>query len=246
MNWRSKALSLTIALASSVATPVWAADCISATCVSVSTDPVAGGILITATHNAPGKSTPQQKQPIKRSTVRKSAPVVKKPRTWIPWKPVTVRKVVRTTSKPRPMPKPAVAIPASSVAAVSLSDSITQLLPGRGIAFAPSPRAIAQVPVRFSTTTDQLFHTTAKILDVFVGVDLHPAFFWDFGDGAISTKQNPTHTFALPGKYTTGLTVSWDGTWSAGLFTYPVLGNVILQRYQTTVEVGQGPTRFGA
>lgn len=30
---------------------------------------------------------------------------------------------------------------------------------------------------------------------------------WDFGDGHTSTQQNPTHVFALPGKYTIFLTV---------------------------------------
>ena len=31
---------------------------------------------------------------------------------------------------------------------------------------------------------------------------------WDFGDGATSTQQNPTHTYAKPGSYTVVLTVS--------------------------------------
>jgi PKD repeat protein len=31
---------------------------------------------------------------------------------------------------------------------------------------------------------------------------------WDFGDGATSTEQNPTHTYLKTGKYTITLTVS--------------------------------------
>lgn len=36
------------------------------------------------------------------------------------------------------------------------------------------------------------------------------SWFWDFGDGAVSTEANPTHRYALPGRYTVRLTVS-DG-----------------------------------
>ena len=31
---------------------------------------------------------------------------------------------------------------------------------------------------------------------------------WDFGDGANSTEQNPTHTYSAAGTYTVNLTVS--------------------------------------
>jgi PKD repeat protein len=31
---------------------------------------------------------------------------------------------------------------------------------------------------------------------------------WDFGDGANSTEQNPTHTYTEPGQYTVTLLVS--------------------------------------
>jgi PKD repeat protein len=34
------------------------------------------------------------------------------------------------------------------------------------------------------------------------------SWFWDFGDGNISTKQNPIHSYAAPGNYTVSLTVS--------------------------------------
>lgn len=36
------------------------------------------------------------------------------------------------------------------------------------------------------------------------------AWFWDFGDGSISTEQNPQHTFTTAGNFTVSLTVS-DG-----------------------------------
>ena len=33
-------------------------------------------------------------------------------------------------------------------------------------------------------------------------------YFWDFGDGATSTEQNPTHTYTANGRYTVNLTVT--------------------------------------
>ncbi|HXH12490.1 MAG TPA: LamG-like jellyroll fold domain-containing protein [Alphaproteobacteria bacterium] len=37
------------------------------------------------------------------------------------------------------------------------------------------------------------------------------AWSWDFGDGATSTAQNPSHTYAAPGSYTVSLTVTGPG-----------------------------------
>jgi PKD repeat protein len=34
------------------------------------------------------------------------------------------------------------------------------------------------------------------------------SWFWDFGDGATSTEQNPIHTYTAPGTYTVSLTVN--------------------------------------
>ena len=35
-------------------------------------------------------------------------------------------------------------------------------------------------------------------------------WYWDFGDGAISEEQNPTHSYAIPGVYVVNLTVTDD------------------------------------
>jgi len=37
------------------------------------------------------------------------------------------------------------------------------------------------------------------------------SFLWDFGDGTSSTKENPTHTYTVPGTYTVSLTIGFLG-----------------------------------
>ncbi|AKB82584.1 cell surface protein [Methanosarcina barkeri 3] len=54
---------------------------------------------------------------------------------------------------------------------------------------------------------------------------------WDFGDGTISTKQNPTHKYSKAGKYTVALTV----TNSAGINT------VTKSNYITVTRTSQAP-----
>ena len=37
------------------------------------------------------------------------------------------------------------------------------------------------------------------------------SWYWDFGNGSISTEQNPSHTYTDPGTYTVSLTVTGPG-----------------------------------
>ncbi len=48
------------------------------------------------------------------------------------------------------------------------------------------------------------------------------SWLWDFGDGETSTAQNPTHTYADPGRYTVTLTATNPGGSSAITVTYAV------------------------
>ena len=58
----------------------------------------------------------------------------------------------------------------------------------------------------FSWTTGGLFNT---VLFTDQSVFNSPVnWFWDFGDGATSTQQNPTHTYSQPGTYIACLTIS--------------------------------------
>ena len=50
------------------------------------------------------------------------------------------------------------------------------------------------------------------------------AWSWDFGDGATSTEQHPTHTYAAPGSYEVSLTVTHDaGNTDTATMNYTVL-----------------------
>lgn len=47
---------------------------------------------------------------------------------------------------------------------------------------------------------------TIKFTDTSIGKPI--SWYWDFGDGASSTEQNPTHTYSAAGNYTVSLTAS--------------------------------------
>jgi len=63
------------------------------------------------------------------------------------------------------------------------------------------------------------------------------AWSWDFGDGATSTDQHPTHAYAEPGTYTVTLTVMDDGGLSSGTEAKVLVGPPGLV---TTVAEAQG------
>jgi len=63
------------------------------------------------------------------------------------------------------------------------------------------------------------------------------AWSWDFGDGATSTDQHPTHAYAEPGTYTVTLTVTDDGGLSSGTEAEVLIGPPGLV---TTVAEAQG------
>ena len=62
------------------------------------------------------------------------------------------------------------------------------------------------------------------------------AWAWDFGDGATSTEQHPTHTYAAPGSYTASLTV----TTTLGSSTYTRSVGAIPVWYVKTGGSGDG------
>lgn len=67
----------------------------------------------------------------------------------------------------------------------------------------PSPIAAFSAPTPRTSCSDSL---TVDFIDGSSGVNL--TYFWEFGDGANSNQQNPTHTYIGYGGYTVSLTVS--------------------------------------
>ena len=220
-----------------------AAPCETKVCVQVVTDPSTNQIVITAVQNKPGSTAKPRPKVTRKYT----------PRPYTP-KPVVKKPVVKSTvARKKPIPKKAVAIKPKVVAAVSLSDRLTQLLPQRNIFYVPKSGAVVQVPMYFWTDATTQFSTTSMILGINVGVTLTPLFTWNFGDGTIYSTTSPgapypngtiSHTYTSAGTYKVSLTISWAGTWSAENNTYAVLGGNIVQSYSSTFVVSNAPTKF--
>ena len=199
-----------------------AASCQNKVCIKVYTDPSTGRVVIEAKKGKP-----------KVVATYKPAPKVVLP------KPKPTR-----TWKPRPYtPRPKV----SKKPAVSLADKLAQLIPNRQINKIPIGDAIVQVPVKFSTNTDLVFHSIVKILGVAVQVHLTPTFTWDFGDGSSSyaSVQQIEHIYKKEGSYTVTLRVAWSGNWLAGGAWSPITGGAIVKTMSIPVTVKRGPIKYG-
>jgi chitodextrinase len=74
-----------------------------------------------------------------------------------------------------------------------------------------SSRVIGRVTLRIiRPPTADFSHTRAGLQVIFTDTSTGDVehWRWDFGDGARSTQQHPTHTYALPGSYAVSLTVT--------------------------------------
>jgi PKD repeat protein len=66
---------------------------------------------------------------------------------------------------------------------------------------------------------------------------------WDFGDGASSTLQNPTHTYSTAGNYTVNLTVSNENGTDSKLLTINVSKKTVkpVANFTSDVTSGKAP-----
>jgi PKD repeat protein len=111
----------------------------------------------------------------------------------------------------------AIAATASNLAAEEVSDTVdVELLTSGG-------DLQAFFPFDWSNCT----LTTCDFLDASVGGPT--SWLWEFGDGAASAAQNPTHTYSAPGVYTVTLTVNGSSSYSR---TIPV-GNIGIDGFNT-------------
>jgi hypothetical protein len=78
-------------------------------------------------------------------------------------------------------------------------------------------------------------------------------WFWDFGDGATSTDQHPSHTYTAPGSYTVSLmvtgeedtaqvTLAWDAVTEPTLDGYMLYYGPTCGDYPFSVDVGNTTT----
>ena len=67
------------------------------------------------------------------------------------------------------------------------------------------------------------------------------SWLWDFGDGATSTSQNPSHTYSDPGTYTVTLTVSGGGSSDSTSISITV-NDSIMSPANTVVFTWEAPT----
>jgi PKD repeat protein len=79
------------------------------------------------------------------------------------------------------------------------------------VVVSPSPVAGFTYSIISPNSNDQFLFTENSTI---AGGSI-TGYFWDFGDGASSSEQNPTHTFTSAGTYSVRLTV----TGSSGCFT---------------------------
>ncbi len=249
---RALAAIVTTGLICAIALPAKAAQCSDNICIDVRSDPITGKIIIDARKVIPG-STPR---PTPRVTARPTPRLSPKPivkRTVNPTPRPYVRHIPYVYHPRTPQPATTITVP-KVVAAIDLADQISQLLPSHNIFVEPPDGVVAQLPTYFWTDTSSSFKQVSMILGVAVGVALRPTFTWNFGDGGLLISDHPgralpdrsiQHIYRRAGSYLLTLSIAWTGSWTAGSYSYPVIGGAIIQSYTTRIKVSPAPTLFG-
>ena len=253
-------------------------NCPHSICISVSTNPATGKITILGKEQISGSKkilTPTQKpapkpiaKPIAKPTpkpipkhepprkvVPPRAPIRKPqpPSRYVPSKQAPYRKKQNpVVKKARIQTHPAVHKVVQVTKGVSLSDQISQLLPGGAIFTTPSAYPLTHEPLTVWSQSPQSFTTLSQVLGVPVQLFLTPTFDWDFGDGTHSTTHDPgapypngeiTHTYEHAGNYLITLHISWFGSWVANNIS-TLLPGALTQSFQYPLTVITAPTRY--
>ena len=219
-----------IVIATSIAPPAHAADCIEKACIEVYTQD--GHIVI---EGRKGKGPASTKvvipAPSKSSTPHPKATkkiVVPVPTVKTSKKP-TVKKIPR---KPK--------VKKSSTSATSLQDKLVESIPTAGISYQPSFSPLVKTPVYFWSDIPTLVTKKVEIVGEVVDVRLRPTFYWHYGDGVffITRKVGAAypdgeirHSYSNPGHYLIELVTRWDGEFTVDGVSTPIPGRI------TTVSV---------
>ena len=189
----------------------------------------------------------------------KSTKVVKKVtavKKVAPKKPVIKRIVLKQPSAVVATRKPVVkkkrVVTKKAVAATSIADRLTKLLPTGGVAYQPAYEPLVHVPVVFWCDLPKIFTTRFNIVGEVVDVTLRPSFSWSFGDGSVMSSTDPgapypngsiQHAYLKEGTYLVTMLATWGGTWSNQGTIRAVTGEIKTIRV-ATVKVVSAPTMF--
>jgi len=217
-----------------------AADCTTA-CLDVTVEN--GQIVVSGQKGNGPKSTKVVKKVTAVKKVAPKKPVIKR---------VVLKQPSAVVATRKPVVKKKRVVAKKAVAATSIADRLTKLLPTGGVAFQPAFEPLVHVPVVFWCDLPKVFSTRFNIVGEVVDVTLRPSFSWSFGDGSVMSSTDPgapypngsiQHAYLKEGTYLVTMLATWGGTWSNQGTIRAVTGQIKTVRV-ATVKVVSAPTMF--
>ena len=217
-----------------------AADCTKA-CLAVTVEN--GQIVVSGQKGNGPKSTKVVKKVTAVKKVAPKKPVIKR---------IVLKQPSAVVATRKPVVKKKRVVTKKAVAATSIADRLTKLLPTGGVAFQPAYEPLVHVPVVFWCDLPKIFSTRFNIVGEVVDVTLRPSFSWSFGDGSVMQSTDPgapypngsiQHAYLKEGTYLVTMLATWGGTWSNQGTIRSVTGEIKTIRV-ATVKVVSAPTMF--
>jgi hypothetical protein len=206
-------------------------DCIEKACINVYTE---NGRIVIEGRKGSGAVASARPRPV----------VTRKPATP---KPRTSRTAVSRPRTSSPKPRRTVAKKATS-----LQDKLIESLPTGGISYQPSYQPLVATPVYLWADIPTVVKKKFSIVGEIVEVELHPLFFWHYGDGTVFiTRKAGTafpdgeirHTYSRPGHYAIELVTKWDGAFTIAGITKTIPGEITTVSV-LPISVVSAPVRF--
>jgi hypothetical protein len=217
-----------------------AADCTTA-CLDVTVEN--GQIVVSGQKGNGPKSTKVVKKVTAVKKVAPKKPVIKR---------VVLKQPSAVVATRKPVIKKKRVVTKKAVAATSIADRLTKLLPTGGVAYQPAFEPLVHVPVVFWCDLPKIFTTRFNIVGEVVDVTLRPSFSWSFGDGSVMSSTDPgapypngsiQHAYLKEGTYLVTMLATWGGTWSNEGTIRAVTGQIKTVRV-ATIKVVSAPTMF--